>query len=74
MHCIHFLNSFNLCPSTTFLLHVVDCMVSVMRALGVPTRSVTNYESAHDTDCSMTIDYHWGEDEQPMLELNDSVW
>ncbi|KAI0217047.1 Protein-glutamine gamma-glutamyltransferase K [Lamellibrachia satsuma] len=49
-------------------------VTSLMRALGVGTRSVTNYESAHDTDCSMTIDYHWGEDEKPLLLLNDSVW
>lgn len=46
----------------------------VLRALGLPTRSVTNFESAHDTDNSMTIDFHYDEEGNPVDELNDSIW
>jgi len=49
-------------------------LVTVMRALGVPTRSVTNYDSAHDTDVSMSIDYHMDEEGEMLNHLNDSVW
>ncbi|KAK3592534.1 hypothetical protein CHS0354_039881 [Potamilus streckersoni] len=49
-------------------------VTTLLRTLGVPTRSITNFESAHDTDCSMTIDRHWNEDGIPVDYLDDSVW
>jgi len=49
-------------------------VTTLLRALGVPTRSVTNFESAHDCDASVTIDYHWDEEGKPVADLNDSVW
>jgi len=49
-------------------------VTALMRALGVPTRSVTNYDSAHDTDVSMSIDYHMDEEGEMLNHLNDSVW
>lgn len=48
---------------------------TVSRALGIPTRSVTNFASAHDVDGSISIDYHWTDDGEPIEERNwDSVW
>ena len=48
--------------------------ISVLRALGIPTRSVTNFESAHDCDASITIDFHSYENCEPDEDLDDSVW
>ncbi|XP_045193132.2 protein-glutamine gamma-glutamyltransferase K-like [Mercenaria mercenaria] len=50
-------------------------VTTVCRALGIPARTVTNYKSAHDTDGSITIDYHFDPKLKPMEEYNDdSVW
>ena len=58
---------------------VTSLPITVCRALGLPARSVTNFSSAHDTNCSLTIDTvmclnkDGGMDRIPELS-NDSVW
>ncbi|XP_055683515.1 annulin isoform X2 [Lutzomyia longipalpis] len=50
-------------------------LTTIARALGIPSRIITNYASAHDTHSSMTVDYFVNEEGKVMEELNsDSIW
>ncbi|XP_071846211.1 protein-glutamine gamma-glutamyltransferase K-like [Apostichopus japonicus] len=48
---------------------------TAMRAIGIPSRTITNFASAHDSDANLTLDYHFGEDRMSLPdEDEDSIW
>ena len=52
-------------------------LLTILRVLGVPSRSVTNFNSAHDTNCNRSIDKYYTSDGEPVNYLdtgNDSIW
>lgn len=46
----------------------------MLNIAGIPTRSVTNFASAHDTESSMTIDSFVDESGEEVDIGGDSVW
>ncbi|XP_073708462.1 transglutaminase 5, like isoform X2 [Garra rufa] len=49
-------------------------MCTVMRALGIPTRVVTNFNSAHDTNKNMVIEEYYSETGEKLSIGKDSIW
>ncbi|CAN2389650.1 mating plug formation [Pristimantis euphronides] len=50
-------------------------LTTVMRCLGIPARSVTNFSSAHDTEENLKIDFYMNEKGEKMDDYSsDSIW
>ncbi|KAK9730764.1 Transglutaminase family [Popillia japonica] len=50
-------------------------LTTVCRAIGLPSRVITNYSSAHDTHSSLTVDYFMDSNGSGIEDLNsDSIW
>uniref|UniRef100_A0A8C1BIE1 protein-glutamine gamma-glutamyltransferase n=1 Tax=Cyprinus carpio carpio TaxID=630221 RepID=A0A8C1BIE1_CYPCA len=48
---------------------------TVLRCLGIPTRCITNYSSAHDTDANISVDYLFNDQLESVSEgRKDSIW
>ena len=46
---------------------------TALRTIGIPGRTITNFNSAHDADANCLLDYHFDADGNP-LDNDDSVW
>lgn len=50
-------------------------IIVVARAIGIPSRIVTCYASAHDTQASLTVDYFVDQNGEVIEDMNsDSIW
>lgn len=48
---------------------------SVMRCLGVPTRVVSNFRSAHNVDGNLTIDTYYDQNAEMLpTQKRDKIW
>lgn len=61
--------------SSALIFYSSYVSITVMRSLGIPTRSITNYDSAHDTDNNLTFDKYFDEEgEYEDEKSDDSCW
>ncbi|XP_071091766.1 hemocyte protein-glutamine gamma-glutamyltransferase-like isoform X1 [Haliotis cracherodii] len=47
---------------------------TLLRALGIPVRCVSCFRSAHDSDFSSTVNFHWTPEGRPRNTMNDAIW
>ncbi|KAM9296362.1 protein-glutamine gamma-glutamyltransferase E-like [Gastrophryne carolinensis] len=49
-------------------------LCTVCRCLGIPTRLIVNFESAHNADENLDIDKYYDEFGNPLGDTTDSIW
>ena len=62
------------CACRVIVLYLT-LLPTVLRAIGIPARPITNFESAHDSDSNRAIDYFYDKDDNFVEEKSgDSIW